>query len=239
MIEFSDFEINSDEFNDEWIKTNKSFIISRIIGILWQNDQFNDWWESSLIKIPFFDNKELKVIFMNFVPENDDLFIKEADEAIETFLNKSNSDRIQISKLVYKNCKDFLTDIGFDDNDKKLWEIKDEKLIWDFVSPNEIYVTRRPYNDKNIYIDINCECQWEQEHGLQLVFRQGKQITRVSQIDGHLTDADAYDKSDSEDELLSRFEKNNKSQLPTSGIANKGVSGLRKFFSRFKFGNRG
>ena len=38
------------------------------------------------------------------------------------------------------------------------------------------------------------------------MFRQGKVLTRVSHQDGHLTDADAFDKADSEDLLLSRFE---------------------------------
>lgn len=50
-----------------------------------------------------------------------------------------------------------------------------------------------------------CECDWEEEHGLQLVFRQGKKLTRISDQDGHLTEADAYDKPDEEDELLSKF----------------------------------
>ena len=50
-----------------------------------------------------------------------------------------------------------------------------------------------------------CECEWEQEHGLQLVFRQGKKLTRVSDQDGHLTKADAYGIPDNEDKLLSAF----------------------------------
>jgi len=52
---------------------------------------------------------------------------------------------------------------------------------------------------------VACECDWEPEHGLQLVFRQGRKLTRISAQDGHLTEADAYDKPDEEDELLSKF----------------------------------
>jgi len=77
--------------------------------------------------------------------------------------------------------------------------------IWNFVYPSEIYVSRRQHNDKDIYIILACECEWEREHGLQLALRQGKKLTRVSDQDGHLTEADAYDKSDSEDSLLSAF----------------------------------
>ena len=80
-----------------------------------------------------------------------------------------------------------------------------EKEIWKFVHPQEIYVTRRSYNDCDIYVQITCECDWEQEHGLQLVFRQGRKLTRVSEQGGHLTEADAFDIPDSEDNLLAQF----------------------------------
>lgn len=180
-------------------------INSSVIGKLIQNEKFEDWWESSKIEIPFFDNQKMQIIFMDFTPEDDLEFINEADEALKLFFNKSKSDRLALSNLVYKNCMNFLNTIGDDEDDKKLWEIKDQNEIWRFVQPNEIYITRRPYKDKSIYIDISCECEWEQEHGLKLVFKKGKQITRVSEIDGHLTDADAFGKPDSEDELLNQF----------------------------------
>ncbi len=158
-----------------------------------------------MIEIPFF-NKKMKITFMYFVPESDPEFIKESDEALKSFLQKAGTDKFLISGLVYKNCMDFLNAIEYDETDQSLWRMKDKNEIWNHVQPSHIYITRRPYKDKDVYVDINCECDWEQEHGLQLVFRQGKKIARVSQIDGHLTDADAYDKPDEEDELLSQFE---------------------------------
>ena len=180
-------------------------ITSKIIGRLTQNDRFSDWWESDIMAVPFFDNKKMKIIFMDFMPESDATFIKEADEALQLFLKKSTADRLKISNLVYKNCMNFLNAVGYDEMDKPLWDINDQNDIWNHVHPNEIYITRRSYQDEDIYVNISCECDWEEEHGLQLVFRQGKQINRVSQIDGHLTDADAYDKPDANDELLSKF----------------------------------
>lgn len=180
-------------------------INSSIIGELIQNKQFEDWWESGLIKIPFFNGQEMKITFMDFTPDSDSNFIKEADSALTLFLEKSEFDRFLISNLVYKNCMDFLNAVGYDEDDEPLWKIKDANEIWKHVHPNEIFISRRAYKDQDIYVDINCECDWEHEHGLQLVFRKGKQITRVSSIDGHITEADAYDKSDSEDDLLSKF----------------------------------
>lgn len=206
LVEFKQFEITPAEFEKEWNKESRTFVVSKVIGVLFQNEQFEDWWESDLIKVPFFDNKKLKITFMDFIPRSDQSFIDEADKALENFLLKGKIERTEYSDLVYKNCMEFLNAVEYDEADKPLRDIKEKVEIWNFVYPQEIYISRRSRRDKDVYISIACECQWEQEHGLQLVFRQGKRITRVSDQDGHLTEADAYDKPDSEDELLSRYD---------------------------------
>jgi hypothetical protein len=142
---------------------------------------------------------------MDFDPEQDQTFIEEADTALTNFLKLSINDRDSISKLAYGNCQSFLDIVSFEEADEPLRQIKNIHEIWNFVHPTEIYITRRPYKDQDIYLTVACECDWEQEHGLQLVFRQGRQLTRISDQDGHLTEADAYDKPDEEDELLSKF----------------------------------
>ena len=82
-------------------------ITSSIIGELKQNDQFEDWWESEPIGIRFFDDKKLKITFMDLVPENDPNFIKEADQALKSFLEKKTNDRLELSELAYQNCMNF------------------------------------------------------------------------------------------------------------------------------------
>ncbi|MGN7784466.1 DUF6985 domain-containing protein [Niabella sp. 22666] len=180
-------------------------IISKIIGQLKQDDNFPDWWKSEEISIPFFDNERLTITFMDFKPEHDKTFIEEADQALTNFLELKTDDRNSISELAYKNCMDFLEAVEYDEVDQPLRQINNKKEIWNFIHPSEIYVTRRPYKDQDIYVFVACECDWEEEHGLQLVFRRGKKLTRISDQDGHLTEADAYDKPDEEDELLSKF----------------------------------
>ena len=180
-------------------------ITSKIIGQLRQEDKFPDWWKSSKIEVPFFENEKLTVTFMDFEPEHDKTFIEEADQALTNFLKLNLVDRYSISDLAYRNCKDFLDAVDFDEADQPLRQIKDYNEIWNFIHPSEIYVTRRPYKEHDVYLTLACECDWEQEHELQLVFRQGKQLTRISDQDGHLTEADAYGKPDEEDELLSNY----------------------------------
>ena len=180
-------------------------IISKIIGRLKQEANFPDWWKSDAIEIPFFDNEKLTITFMDFEPDHDKTFVEEADQALANFLQLTSADRNSISDLANKNCQDFLDAVGFDEADETLRQINKQDEIWKFIHPTEIYLTRRNRRDNDIYVQIACECDWEQEHGLQLVFRQGKQLTRISEQDGHLTEADAYDKPDEEDELLSIY----------------------------------
>ena len=184
----------------------KKEIISQIIGQLNQDDNFPDWWKSEEISIPFFDNEKLTITFMDFEPEHDKTFIQEADQALRNFLSLTITDRNLISELAYKNCMDFLDAVDFDDEEKQPFtNIKEPTEIWNFIEPTEIYISRRHRRDNDIYVQVSCECDWEEEHGLQLVFKQGKQLTRISDQDGHLTEADAYDKPDEQDELLSKF----------------------------------
>ena len=197
-------------------------ITSKVIGRLKQTKEFPEWWKSDGVEIPFFDNKKLALTFMDFEPEQDLAFIDEADQALTNFLKLNSTTRNSISNLAYKNCMDFLDAVGFDEADEALRQIKDHNEIWSYIQPTEIYVTRRPYKEQDIYIQIACECDWEQEHGLQLVFRQGKQLTRISSQDGHLTEADAYGKADEDDELLS----NNNHDTPST----KGRSWWQKLF---------
>jgi hypothetical protein len=187
--------------------SKRKTVLSKVLGELTQHKDFREWWVSDEIKVPYFNNQKLTFTFHDFTPEQDPAFIDEADIAIKNFLTLNLNDRKAISTLIYQNCLDFLEAVGYDETDEPLWAIKDDDEIWKYVYPANIYVERRLYKDKEIYIKIACECEWEQEHGLQLVLRQGKKLTRVSAQDGHLTDADAYDKPDEQDKLLSNFNK--------------------------------
>jgi hypothetical protein len=180
-------------------------ITSEVIGQLTQDKSFENWWQSKPVEIPFFENCILPIIFTDFEPGHDPNFLHEADQALINFFKLNATDRNSISALAYKNCMDFLDEVDVDEADETLRAIEDKNDIWKFIHPSEIYVSRRPYKEQDIYVQIACECDWEQEHGLQLVFRQGKKLTRISDQDGHLTEADAYGKPDEEDDLLSKF----------------------------------
>lgn len=66
--------------------------------------------------------------------------------------------------------------------------------VWTFVRfGTEPFVSRRTNGDKKVYVSLECGCAWEQEHGLQMVFREGNFINKIGPFDGHLSNADAFD----------------------------------------------
>lgn len=201
----------------------KNTIKSAVIGTLVQDEEFESFWQSEPVGIPLFDNKLIEVVFTDY-ELGDNIFLQETEEALKNFWQLDSNHRNSISKEVYKNCMDFLNAVDYDEADDCLWQIKNPREIWEYVYPIEILVSRRHSRDKDIYITVACECEWEREHGLQLVFRQGKKLTRISDQDGHVTEADAYDKPDSQDKLLSQFSKT-ENQKP--GILNKIMSIFR------------
>ena len=79
------------------------------------------------------------------------------------------------------------------------WWLEDDKPsikaehIWQHVQfGREPMVSRRAYGDQGVYISVECGCDWEEEHGLQLVLKNGLKVTKLGGYDGHLSNADAY-----------------------------------------------
>ena len=81
----------------------------------------------------------------------------------------------------------------------RLPEIAGQESVWDYVSFGaEFHVDRGSDGDGPVYVSIECECAWEPEHGLQLVFREGRTVGKVGPFDGHLTNASAFGREDLE-----------------------------------------
>ncbi|GAA3542286.1 DUF6985 domain-containing protein [Kribbella ginsengisoli] len=51
---------------------------------------------------------------------------------------------------------------------------------------NEPEVFRNDDGDGRVYVSLECECDWEPEHGLQLVFRDGAVLTKAGRYDGEV-----------------------------------------------------
>ena len=62
--------------------------------------------------------------------------------------------------------------------------------VWRLVEPVNLTVRER---DGVAFVVMEANCAWEPEHGLMVVWRDGRQLEKVSEYDGHLTNAAAFD----------------------------------------------
>ena len=163
------------------------------VGAFTKDDKYGDYI-SEPVRHELFDND------MTITVEcyEDDDKPEEIHAAIENFM--------AIERSVLEDAQPFIFAYYEAVNDN--WEPDDEEYI-QIDSPGDIwkhiqfgkktYVSRRPRGDRGIYVVVECECSWEPEHGLMLVFRNGEHINKVGQFDGHLTNSDSYDLPDSKD----------------------------------------
>ena len=153
-------------------------IESKIVGQLKSVDFDEDFYESEPFPIPYFDNRKIKICF---VESRHEPYLVGADNAIQTFLKLNNEDRFKDSQMV-KNYYDQTLKFGY----TQPLSIKDNEDIWNFVHPSEIIISWDEKGD--FYVVVSAGCDWEEEHGLQLVFPSGQKLTRASGHDGHYED---------------------------------------------------
>jgi hypothetical protein len=74
-------------------------------------------------------------------------------------------------------------------------EIPGSADIWEHVrfgAPPQWLPGAGPLQPGRCYLSFGGEVSWEEEHGLQLVFEDGRRVCKVGPYDGHLTVAHAY-----------------------------------------------
>jgi hypothetical protein len=163
------------------------------LGTLTQDADIPDWWVSQPVAVPFLSGR--RVPFTVTLRAAGDGYPPDATEAIEQFLALGPADREAAAGRVFQNYRDFADAVSEVDV-----EITGPARVWDHVRVTGVYVDRRHRWDGDVYVKVACDCDWEVEHGLQMVFRRGARLVRVSAQDGHLTHADAYDLPADQDE---------------------------------------
>ena len=145
-------------------------IESRILGTLKQDEFDTDLFICNSVKIPYFGFKEINtgIHFAHLKTE-----LEGAENTIEKFLTLNLDNRNKDSETVFKYYEQVLKS-GYTEN----LNISELKNIWNFVRPSEITVSSE--ENGKFYVYISCGCQWEEEHGLQLVYENGEKLIRAS-----------------------------------------------------------
>jgi hypothetical protein len=165
------------------------------LGELTRGDQF-PWLISGEIDVPFFPGKRLRVVLEDL--ETDDR-PDELASAVARFLALTTRDRDRAAPYVFALYREMCEGLDEHEIEPKFPSPAD---VWRYVYPTEIRVSRRHRGDQQVYARLNAECEWEPEHGLQLVYRDGYELRRVSTQDGHLRNADAHGSPESEDRIV-------------------------------------
>jgi hypothetical protein len=85
----------------------------------------------------------------------------------------------------YEDCRDY-----FAPGEPGYVDIASPTDIWRHIElGGEATVSRQ---DNAVYISLGCNCDWEPEHGLQIVLKDGSRVNKVGPYDGHVTNAHAY-----------------------------------------------
>jgi hypothetical protein len=151
---------------------------SKIVGQLKPLDFDPDFFESEPYPIPYFNNEKLKI---GFVEAKRQRYLSGADQVLENFLNLDAQERRKGSQLV----TNYYTETLKSEHIKPL-DIFTIDEIWNFVYPTEIIIDWDEKGD--FYLWVSCGCKWEEEHGLQLVFKNGLTLIRAGGHDGGFAD---------------------------------------------------
>jgi hypothetical protein len=166
-----------------------------ILGPLKPDQHFPEWLVSEPLEIPFFGDLKLPVT-LRYLDEADEEHIK---TAVASFLNLGVGDRFAMSRYIFQNYRIIA---GHVSGENLGCQIESEEGVWQHVHPTAVNISKRDRRDQAIYIVIAAECDWEPEHGLQIVFRRGSELARVSDQDGHLTYTDAYALPEDQDRIV-------------------------------------
>ena len=157
------------------------------LGEVTLDGQFG-WYYSKPIAVPMLGGKMCRMVLEGY---DEDERKEEFHVAIANFLAGLPAVLREADEPLFRYYKDF----------EEWWKqdgkppIKNADELWKHVRlGDEPMVTRRPYGDKGIYVSIECGCDWEEEHGLQLVLKNGLKVNKLGGYDGHLTNSDSYDK---------------------------------------------
>lgn len=151
--------------------------LAEIVGPLKANPDYKGWYESEPVLLPYI-GKPVKVVFCK---GDDAVFMKEAEVLLKRFLRLSESDHLGDSKWVERYYQACINELGVSP-----LAIKSPQDVWKFITPQQVFIEVGPTG--KYYVTLSCTCDWEKTNGLQLVFREGKKLTRVSGHDGQYED---------------------------------------------------
>jgi hypothetical protein len=159
-----------------------------------EKDEDLDWYMSSPLPIPVLGNAQCSIVVEGY---DDDPAKEDFHTAIRNFLSIGPSVLKDIEPHVfnyYQDCNRY-----FRPGDEQYLDIRMPEGVWRHIQLGLEANVSRSSRTRDIYISLECNCDWEPEHGLLIVFKNGIVVNKIGPYDGHLTNSDAFGDNDSED----------------------------------------
>ncbi len=148
------------------------------------------WYRSDPIPVPVLNGARCRFVVDGY---DGDSSPEDFHAAIRAFLALDGSALTAAAPSIfdyYRDVTDEIVAAGDDDWDVTI--VGPDQVLDHVRFGTEPTVVRDADGDRRIYVSLECECDWEPEHGLQIVFRDGAMVTKVGPYDGHLTNSAAY-----------------------------------------------
>ncbi|MFF5263253.1 DUF6985 domain-containing protein [Actinomadura viridis] len=148
------------------------------------------WYQSGPVPVPVLGGALCRIIIDGY---DDDPAPEDFHAAIRTFLALDRSALAAATPSIFAYYRDVMNDIVAAGDHDWYVEIQSPDDVLDHILFGDAPIIRRDLcGDRHVYVSLECECDWEHEHGLQIVFRDGRTVTKVGPCDGHLTNSAAY-----------------------------------------------
>jgi hypothetical protein len=106
--------------------------------------------------------------------------------AFDKLMATDISNKVDLEKLIFE----FYTRIKkYDTGDYQIIAINSPEEIWSHISVNSIVIRT---DGSSVYIQVELDCDWDIEHGMQIVYRDGDALVRVGENDGNCVASEFY-----------------------------------------------
>ncbi|WP_433495500.1 DUF6985 domain-containing protein [Micromonospora sp. CA-248089] len=146
------------------------------------------WYRSAPIPVPVLGGGPCLIMIDGY---DDDPAQEDFHAAIRNFLALDHSALAAAASSIYDYYRDVMDILAVGDDEWPVEISGPEDVLAHVQLGNEPIVVRDSNGDQRVYVSVECECAWEPEHGLQIVFRDGATVTKVGPYDGHLTNSAA------------------------------------------------
>jgi len=160
-----------------------------VLGPLTHDEKFGGYTTAEKT-VAFLHGRRCRFVLENYA---DDPRPDEIRRAVQNALDATPAVLGAAEPYVVRYCKEMLD--RYEESERPAVNLTMPSDVWSHVRFGSVfYASRRAEGDgeDGIYLSLECNCDWEVEHGLQLVLRDGRTVSKVGPFDGHLTNADAF-----------------------------------------------